>query len=178
MLASQIERFLLFTHRIGSHLLFSSGETFSSPMSWINARRSPCKLGTGSARSLHGRSTSAKFALGRLNLRVRRWRRGFEVRRVEQRVCKSLMTIRFVLCPIQLWRILLRRCDVHTTSALSQSRLRNSQGLSCYWERTGSLVWRHRNVVARHLLFSSTGWYRVRVTPNKRCLTWRLYEVQ
>ena len=135
-----------------------------------------CKL--GKARSLHGRSTSAKFALGRLNLRVRGWRR---LVRSETSWTKSLqvvMTIRFVLCPIQLWRILLRRCDVHTTSALSQSRLRNSQGLRCYWERTGSLVWRHHNVVARHLLFSSTGWYRVRVTPNKRCLTWRLYEVQ
>ena len=57
-----------------------------------------CKL--GKARSLHSRSTQRSLPVARLNLRVLRVRdggEGFEVRWVEQRVCKSLMSIQFVL---------------------------------------------------------------------------------
>ena len=84
------------------------------------------------------------------------------------------MTILFVLCQVQQWRILLRHCDGHTTSALGESRLRN---LTLLRENGFSRVTssQHSSVA---LLFSSTGWSWVSVTPNKRCLTWRLYEVQ
>ena len=79
---------------------------------------------------------------------------------------RKLMPIRFIASSIirdTFW------CDATT---LAHDQLRISQELSCYWEKTCFLVWRHSIANGATFEFSSTGWYKVRDTPIKRCLTW------